>query len=280
MDSVKGLFDALDNKYNSASGPWKWAIGILILLVALALIGYYVYKWLIFTVEQDEQALRKTFGVLSMRFDTPELKEAAKPYRKANNLVGSDPETLQAFGRAWVGGPGRHWRFFGAHGFIVIKVRPRNFHFPLYIQRDPGNRYNAFIAHVTVVVAIRDILRWHMANNAVEELLGQILEDGFRQVAGDRNYGPKMFDISADRHKLMRVLADKTHSECARLGVEVDNLFMGMPEERTETMMPEVIKDKDFFQGLLDFMRGTIFVNTNEDGQIVINMEPQVISAA
>lgn len=275
MDTVKGLFDALGNKYNSASGPWKWAIGILIFLAAIATIGYYVYKWLIMTVNQDERVLRRSFGILAMEFDTPEMKEAAKPYRKMKDVIGSDPSVLQAFGRAWIGGPGRHWRFFGVHNFIVINVRPRNFKFSLYIQRDPGNRYNAFTANVTVVVGLEDLLRWFMANYEPEQLMGQILGDGFRQVVGDRlKYGPEMFEVSADRHKLMEALAEKTHLECVKMGVRIDNLFMDMPEERTETMMPEVVKDKDFFQGLLDFMRGTLFVNTNEDGQIVINMEP------
>jgi hypothetical protein len=273
MDGVKGIFDTLETKYNSASGPWKWGIGGLILLVALAMIGYYIYKWMIFTVNQDERVLRKTFGVISMEFENRAMKEMAKTYLKSKDIIGSDPAVLESFGKARVGGPGPKWRFFGLHSFIVINVRPRNFQFPLYVQRDPGNRYNAFTANVTVVVRLRNIFRWFMANYEPEQIMGQILGDGFRQVVGDLNFGPRMFEVSADRHALMRVLADKTHDECVKMGVEIDNLFMDLPEERTDTMMPEVIKEKDFFNGLLEQLRVLVDGRSTLPGPIVITID-------
>jgi hypothetical protein len=264
MDSAGELFSTLERKYNNASGPWKLGIGFLIFLVAIATIAYYIYKWLVAVMNQDERALRKSFGVIQMKYNDPKRhnRSIARSYRKS--LIGSDPSVLEALGTAKEFGPGPHFKFFGLHSYIVINVRPRNFQYSVYVQRD--DRYNAFTAKLTVVISIQNLLRWFMANYEPEQVINAIIEDGLRQVRG--HHGFELFDVKADSNELQERLWFRVQSDLVKLGVKIDNVFISMPEERTDTMMPEVIRDKGFMAEIIAYLREQATSKKSDDVNI------------
>jgi hypothetical protein len=237
---LDGILTTLQQKYNSAAGPWKWAIAVLIALMVVGGIGYYIYKWMIVTIDQDGQATRKTFGRISIKFHSKAHKQLYKDLRKTH--WASNPLFLEAVGTVRTYGPGRHWKMFGAHSFNITRFTPRNFEYELLVPR--GKRMSAFRIKVLVVLAMENIVRLQLTNSAIDELLGAQAGNGLVKVQGIKKIWR---EFEAGRNDLIGdLLREFVTEDLEKAGARLDSVYFVIKTEATEYLMPRVIEEKEF----------------------------------
>ncbi len=239
---VDKLVEMLQVKFNESAGPWKWSIAVIICCVILCFVGYYVYKWMIFTVEQEDLATRRTFGKIAMTFKSRAHKELYRELRKTH--WASDPAFLEAVGDVKLYEPGRHWRLFGMHSFKPTNSQPQNYECEQYVIQ---GKYEAFWIKITVSVGMMNIVRWQLANSNMDQVVAAIIEDGFAKV--QENCSHKMF-VKAESDVVFNALNDFISDELAEKGVYLTKVYLTARRQVTEAMLPQVIHRKSFVEDL------------------------------